>query len=613
MPKNTTKHNLVIYLIFILCLCAKQASADPLSSLGIPKVVPLEAAFVLELSHQDNILKANWQIAPSCYLYQNSIQFNITIDNQNQQLPVNDFPEGIVIDDPTFGKQITYQQMLDVDLNLSEILKKENQSTAMLTVAYQGCAKSGFCYPPVEKYFELTISNHQLQAINISTTKHIADAHSKDHDSPIILDDVSHLAAAPTTAFGYLSSIGTFYLFGLLLTFTPCVWPMIPILAGIIVGQSHLNTKKAFWLSLCYVLSMAFSYALAGIIAATLGKNLQASLQHPAIIISFSVLFALLGLMQLGIIRINMPAHFRLKDILHALHAKQESGTYIGAAIMGVLATLISSPCVTPALIFALGYISHSGNVLLGGSALLAMGLGMGTILLGIGTLGGKFLPRSGAWMHHVNQVFAIIMFGLSIWMLSRFYQQAWILVLWGLLSLFIAWCMNTFKKSASISARLGMLFVVVALFFFWGAFQGYKEPLQVFSFLTGHTQQSTDKFQTVTTKDELENLLEKARVANKPALVDFYADWCVACRHMEHEVFEDQAVLDQLKNWELIRVNVTTFNSEAESLLKKFDLIGPPAVLFFSPNASELTKYRIIGEVSKKQFLAQLAQISQD
>ena len=611
MPKNSTKHNLVIYLILMLCLLMTQsAPASSLTKLGIPKIVPLESAFVLDVTFEGNVLKANWNIAPDCYLYQNSIKFTLNASDKTEHLPINSFPDGIEINDPTFGNLITYQHALSLNVDLSKALQKTNQSLSILTIEYQGCAKSGFCYPPVVKSFDLKISDHQLTSIAITTDKssNTTADHTKNESKSKLIDDAK-LAQPPATTVGYLSSIGTFYLLGLLLTFTPCVWPMIPILAGVIVGQSHLNTRKAFWLSLCYVLSMALSYAIAGVIAASLGKNLQASLQHPAIIISFSILFALLGLMQLGIIRINMPPHFRLKDILHALHAKQESGTYIGAAIMGMLATVISSPCVTPALIFALGYISHSGNVLLGGSALLAMGLGMGSILLIIGTLGGKFLPRSGPWMHHVNQVFAIIMFGLSIWTLDRFYHQPWTLVLWGILCLFIAWCMNTFRKSANVSARFGVLFVVLALCFFYGAYRGDKDPQAVFASFAGHPQEiSKDKFQTITTDSELNDLLSKARQASKPALVVIYADWCVACQHMEHEVFSSSQVLTQLQNWVLIRVDVTTFNANAETILKKFDLIGPPAVLFFSPDVAELTKYRIIGGVPKKQFLAQLA-----
>ncbi len=614
MPINNTKYNLVIYLVLIIGLCViPLAKANPLSSLGLPKVVPLEAAFELTLTHEDNLLKANWQIAPNCYLYQNSIKFILNKGSAPNAISGIDFPPGIEIDDPTFGKQITYQHGLNLTVNLTKALQNAPYQ-ALLQIEYQGCAKSGFCYPPVVKYFELSVEKNQLVALMPTTVPELTTNKTVNtqQDKPL-LEEMS-LKEPAQTFWGYLSTIGTFYLAGILLSFTPCVWPMIPILASIIVGQAHLNTRKAFWLSLCYVLSMAISYAIAGIIAATLGKNLQASLQHPAIIISFSFLFAILGLMQLGIVRITMPPHFRLKDLLHALHAKQESGTYIGAAMMGVLATLISSPCITPALIFALGYISHSGSITLGGSALLAMGLGMGTLLLTIGTLGGKFLPRSGPWMHHVNQVFAIIMFGLSIWMLDRFYHQPWTLILWALLCIFIAFCMNTFKKQAGISARIGVVFVMVALTFLWGTYRGFHDPLQVLSHLVGETPEvSKDKFKTITTSGELNDILNKSQKQDKAVMVEIYADWCVACQHMERDVFSSSEVIGQLEPWRLVRLNVTNFNTQAEALLKKFDLIGPPAVLFFSPDGSELTKYRIIGGVSKKQFLIHLSQIKDE
>ncbi|MBS0287162.1 MAG: protein-disulfide reductase DsbD [Proteobacteria bacterium] len=616
MPNKNAKHNLVIYLIIFLCmLITYRAQASALSSLGIPKVLPLESAFSFELTQEDEVLVANWQIAPKCYLYQQSIKFSLrTPQGEMKTLPIESFPKAVTVDDAYFGKQAIYQHSLMLTLPQATILKELDNTTLLLTVEFQGCAESGFCYPPTNKTYELTIKDHQITSLlNARSPEPLNTLETKSKKPEE--NSVSKLATPPQTALGFLSSIGTFYLFGLLLTFTPCVWPMIPILAGVIVGQTHLSTRKAFRLSLCYVLSMAISYAIAGIIAATLGKNLQASLQHPGIIISFSILFSVLALMQLGILRITMPPHFRLKDILHALHAKQESGTYIGAAIMGMLATLISSPCVTPALIFALGYISHSGNILLGGSALLAMGFGMGTILLIIGTLGGKFLPRSGPWMHHVNQVFAIIMFGLSIWLMARIYHHAWILLLWGLLCLFIAWCMNTFKKSAGISARVGMVFVLLGLMLFWGAYQGYKDPLQVLSHLVGKEQPSAtaELFSTVTTQAELDTALSNAHREKRPSIVVFYADWCVACQHLEHEVFGSETVAQQLKNFSLIRVDVTTYNKQAEQLLSKFDLIGPPAVLFFSQDSKELTNFRIFGGASENQFSTVLEQVKKE
>ncbi len=619
MPNTHRINNLVIYFIYVLgLLFASALHASAFKPSGVPKVLDQESAFNLELKQDNDQIQATWFIAPNCYLYEKRLKFSL-VDSTGKTIELTPpiFPKSLTIDDPYFGKQEIYKYSLVIDMPLTDVLKTWESNQAILNVEYQGCAESGFCYPPTTKSYTLTIAGHHITNLSPKTTQDVAQNAAlatvkNENESP--LEDMSHLATIPQTPVGYLSSIGTFYLFGLLLTFTPCVWPMIPILAGIIVGQAHLNTRKAFRLSLCYVLSMAFTYAIGGIIAATLGKNLQASLQQPIVVVSFSLLFAILGFMQLGILKINLPRHLRLKDILHALHAKQESGTYIGAAIMGLLATLISSPCVTPALIFALGYISHSGNILLGGSALLALGLGMGTILLAIGTLGGKFLPRSGPWMQHVNQVFAIIMFGLSIWLLDRFYHQAWILILWGLLSLFIAWCLNTFKKNANLSARFGMLFVLLSLFMFWGAYKGFKEPLQLFAQFWGQSaEMTTDPFHTITTESELTDYLNLANKEKRPTLLVFYADWCVACQHLEHEVFSEKAVQEALKEWSLVRVDVTLFNAQAEHLLKKFDLIGPPAVLFLRPNASELTKYRIIGSVSEKSFLARLEQVEEN
>lgn len=619
MPHWKIKYNLFISLMLILCMHAVSAQIkqpDALSALALPKVLPAEQAFVFELSHTSTILNAKWQIAPGTYLYQDKLHITQIYPNGEQAplLKENQFPTAKKIQDPYFGEQSIYEHSFTIPISLKEHLTQANQHF-FIQIDYQGCSDTGFCYPPETKWYEVNISQHKILSAVPLTHAPLKEGHT-DKDSTPSLDiaDVPNFAQAQIKN-NFFASIATFYLIGVLLTFTPCVLPMIPILFGVIVGQKHLNTRKAFWLSLCYVLSMAFTYALAGVIAATLGKNLQARLQQPGVIIAFAGLFVYLGLAQLGAMRISFGQHF-LKDFLHKIHAKQESGTYIGAAIMGILATLISSPCVTAPLIGALSYISQSGNILLGASALLAMGLGMGTILLLIGTLGGKYIPKSGTWMNAVNQAFAVIMFALSLWLIARVFHSPWMLVLWGCLCLFIAWCMKTFRHRSGWSGRLGAVFIFYALLLFWGAWQGEVDPLKPLNNPWGQATKTASStiltFENIGSISALEAMQSQAQKGSQPFIVVFYADWCTSCKHLEHDVFDDPLVQKRLKNWNLLRADVTSFNEANQLLLKKFGLIGPPAVLFFDKTGKELTKYRIIGESSAKDFLAQFDQVEQ-
>jgi thiol:disulfide interchange protein DsbD len=245
---------------------------------------------------------------------------------------------------------------------------------------------------------------------------------------------------------------------------------------------------------------------------------------------------------------------------------------------------------------------------MLGGSALLALGLGMGTVLLALGTIGARFLPKSGPWMHHVNQVFSIVMFGLSIWLLGRIYHSPWILVLWGILGLFVAWCMNTFRARTGWSGRIGMIFVFYSAILFWGAIQGEQNPVKLLSFNPWkQSVESSNKmvFENIDSIASFDEIKAKTQKMSKPMMLVFYADWCISCQHLEHEVFTNSVVQKGLKSWQVVRADVSSYNEANQQLLKHFDLIGPPAVLFFDEKGSELKNYRIIGEISVKHFLA--------
>ena len=604
--------NAIFSLLFILSIsCSISASTNLAGNalLSLPHTLPADQALSLSLHYDNASLKLEWQIAPGCYLYQNQLQATLlTASNKKVSLlTTQPLPAPKIIDDPYFGQQAIYQGGLTVSLPLTLLLPYSLSNQPLwLQIDYQGCADSGFCYPPLTKWVKIKIAKDKI--IDILTLNEAPVFAPQNNSSSIPnLEQVQK----EHRVFG---AIITFYVLGILLAFTPCVFPMIPILMSIIVGQKYLNTRKAFFLSLSYVLSMAFTYALAGIIVATLGKNLQAQLQQPIVIIGFSSLFALLALIQMEVIHFSVFQFFRLNDLFTRLQTKQTSGTYIGAAIMGILATLISSPCVTAPLIGALSYISQSGNIVLGGSALLAMGLGMGTILLIVGTLGGKYIPKSGPWLQTVNQLFAIMMFGLSVWLLDRLFHGPFVLTLWGVLCLFMAYCMNTFRLKANLSARLGVIFVLYAGILFWGAWRGESDPLKPLRFNPWLINQSQDRsslnFQTIHTLAELKSVQVNMKNQDKPILLVFYADWCISCQHLERTLFSDPLAKEKLMHWKLVRADVTHYTQASEQLLKQFDLIGPPTLLFFDNNGKEITQYRIVGEVSVQKFLTQLDEV---
>lgn len=607
------KYNFIIIVLMLLISVTSiqaQINQNPSgTNLPFPKVLASEQAFMLHVEHQNSLVKFQWQIAPGCYLYKDRLHISIIQPDLTKAslMAHAKLPEAERVDDPSFGPEFIYKNQLTVPISLADYAKSAS-ANLKLQVQFQGCAESGFCYPPVTKWFEVSIVDHKVQSLTPLTQAPTLTTQKSTTESPKTTGGLTSLEGK-----GTFSIIASFYLVGILLTFTPCVLPMIPILFGVIVGESHLNTRKAFWLSLVYVISMSLTYALAGIVAATLGKNLQALFQKPIAIFSFAALFFYLGLVQLGVTRFHFPQRFQ--DMLTKLHHKQTGGSYVSAAIMGILATLIASPCVSAPLIGALSYISQSGNIVLGGSALLAMGLGMGTLLLIMGTLEGKLLPKKGPWMHAVNQIFAIMMFGLGVWLIGRIIPNSLTLALWGILLIFSAWCMGSFRKHSSYAGRAGIALVVYAFILFWGAWHGEEDPLKplLAGFWGDNPTQNPSLFATIDSEQALTPILEAAKKQQRPLMLVFSAEWCTACKHLEHKVFTDSSVQKSMSQITLIRADVSPYSEPNQVLLQKFALIGPPAILFFDKDGRELTSYRIIGEVTPKEFLTHLDQVKKD
>jgi thiol:disulfide interchange protein len=402
--------------------------------------------------------------------------------------------------------------------------------------------------------------------------------------------------------------------FGLLLAFTPCVLPMIPILVSIIVGQGNsITSKKAFSLSLIYVLAMATTYACAGIIAGLAGSYIQAYLQNPWILAAFCLIFLALALSLFGLFELQLPV--RLQQTISKWSHQQKKGNYFSVAMMGILATLIASPCVTAPLVGILSYIAKTGNATLGAVALFFMGVGMGIPLLIIGTIGGHYLPKSGPWMENIKKFFGFLLLGLAIWIIQRVIPAEWTMLLWATLVISIAIYMGVFSSRpisflSSVTKILSVLILMYGLAIVFGAFQGNQDPLEPISLHNMKNVSESIQFQQIQNISEFKTSLSVAKTQHKPIMLDFYAQWCTACKEMEKNTFTNTEVKKLLKGFILLRIDLTNINTENTNLAKHFNVIAPPATLFFDKYGKEFD-VKIVGDIGSKKFIQVLQQIS--
>jgi thiol:disulfide interchange protein DsbD len=397
----------------------------------------------------------------------------------------------------------------------------------------------------------------------------------------------------------------TFFGFGLLLALTPCVLPMIPILSGIIIGKKDITHKKAFLLSVVFVLASSVTYSVAGVLAGYFGENLQVLFQNPWALISFSLIFIALAFSMFGFYELQMPKF--IQNEATELSSKGGSG-YLGASIMGFLSTLIVGPCVAPPLAGALIYIGQTGDALLGGLALFSLSIGMGIPLIIVGT-GISKLPKAGIWMEKVKKLFGILMLGLAIWILERLLTEQISLLLWAILILSAPVVIGMFRDSNILTRIIGVILIVYGLMVLGMSYRGSGDMLNpVGSLMTDQEQLKLQKikFETIKTLVELKVSLNE----NKVAIVDFYADWCISCKEMEKEIFSNKSVVDLSKGIKYIKIDVTKNDAEDKEILKFYGIIGPPTVLFYN-SGKELKSMRIIGEVSVETFKEKIIAIN--
>jgi thiol:disulfide interchange protein DsbD len=541
-----------------------------------------------ELTEANHVV-TSWKVAPGYFLYVDKMQFGT--DPVMTFTPT--FPPSTKKQDPVRGQVAVYSGDFVIPLQLDGSV-----SALHLNVAYQGCSKDGFCYPPTKKSFELTFSGTPVTADSnrIVTSQGISSLLTDQYG-------VQNLLATKHRNVLFL----VFLCLGILMAFTPCVLPMLPILTGIIAGQKR-NTSSLhnFLLSACYVLGMAVTYALAGMLAAYAGGSLQVWLQTPAVIIFSSALFTLLAFSLFEFY--ELPISRRWQNTVTAWSMRHEGGTFIGVFFMGVLSTLVVSPCVTAPLVGVLLYIGRTGDMLLGGSVLFMMGLGMGLPLMLLGMSAGRWLPKSGPWMHAVTKSFGVVMLGMAIWLLGRIIPLTAMMLIWGLylvgialfFSLYLTRVIGRHKINHSLGFATGLLGV-----FMIGSTLGVPALVNRWTGDVGTVaMQASSDFAVVHDQAGLSRLLAEATAAGRPVLVDFYADWCTSCVIMDTEVFAHKNVQAALQPFKLVRVDLSQNSAADQSLMQAYSVVAPPTVIFFSAAGQEVNSRRIVGEMGAKDFL---------
>ena len=548
-------------------------------------------------------LVLNWEIEPGYYLYKN--KFSTDSTDSDVTLGAYEFPKGKSKEDPAFGQVEVYygQNNVSIPFQITDAIKKEFN----LNVAYQGCKEDSVCYPPIRKTLTVSVpaSFDSLEIINQASAS----------NSPLLISEQDSITQKLKDK-SLLINILSFFGFGFLLALTPCVFPMIPILSGIIVGEGERITRtRAIMLSISYVIAMALTYSVLGVFAGIFSINLQAASQNVWVLVFFSGIFVLLALSMFGFYKLHLPASWQSK--LSASHDQSHHGTLKGAAIMGVLSAIIVGPCVAPPLAGALLYISQTGDALLGGLALFAMGLGFGIPLLIVGATSGELLPRAGMWMENIKHVFGVIMLGVAIWFLERVLPVSIILILWAALLITTAVFMGALDRLEPISTAwqrlskgLGIVILVYGIMLVVAATYGTGTLLQPFNKQGSVVSEQALSFKMISNLAELDKELEQAKTEGKYVMLDFYADWCVVCHEMESYTFSDPLVQKTLQQVTLLKVDVTKNNDDDKAFLKQFDLFGPPAILFFEKDSAELKSHRLVGFVKARPFVEHVNQV---
>ncbi|MGL6231210.1 protein-disulfide reductase DsbD [Aeromonas rivipollensis] len=579
----------LLLLLSLLAAPTQASSQDLLSSLGIeasaqPKFLKVDEAFVLESEQQGNKLLLTLRLADGYYLYRHSI----SVKGDNLAFEPLALPAGTEHEDDFFGKTRVFYQELQIPVTLTQV-----GDSASLTISYQGCTE-GLCYPPTDKRIPVQPLTATGDAAGQTDPADATEAPAGSQQDRL---------AAALGSQGFWLSIAAFFALGLGLAFTPCVFPMYPILTGIIAGAGqHLSTRRAFLLSLVYVQGMAVTYTLLGLVVASAGLKFQAALQHPYVLIGLSVMFVLLALSMFGLYTLQLPSSLQTR--LSGLSNRQQGGSVVGVAIMGMISGLVCSPCTTAPLSGALIYVAQSGDLWLGGAALYALSLGMGLPLLLLGTSGGKLLPKAGAWMDVIKQLFGFALLAVPILLLSRLLSDQVATLLWLGWALLLCGYLyhHNQHRPHSVGKSLGGFVLLLAMM---SLVVVGKDLLLPEPGVKASTGAEAPQFIRIKTLDDLKTRLEAAR--GKPVLLDLYADWCVACKEFEHKTFSDPAVRARFNDMVLLQADVTANDDADVDLLNGLNVLGLPTLIFFDAAGNEVSGQRVTGFMGPAEFLGQL------
>ncbi|MBS0600122.1 MAG: protein-disulfide reductase DsbD [Proteobacteria bacterium] len=593
-------------------LFGKKPSADDL--------LDAEQAFFVEApAVEPGAVRLRWTIADGYYLYRARLKVEpegalppgITIAGV-------DTPAGEIKDDPSFGRTEVWHEAAIATVRLTRSGAGLGAQPLRLRAEWQGCNEPvGVCYPPQSKTWTLELPAATATAMSATaaaapagpgaTPAATAPAPEPEQDRMARMLRNERFLALPA-----------FFGFGLLLSFTPCVFPMVPILSGLIVGRGRHTTRgHAFGLSVVYVLAMASTYTVAGVVAASFGENLQAAFQHPGVLIAFALLFVALALSMFGLYQLQLPGALQAR--LSEISGHQRGGDYAGVAIMGLLSALIVGPCVAPPLIGALAVIASTGDRLLGGAALFAMSLGMGVPLLAIGASAGHFLPRAGHWMDKVKAVFGVALLAVALVMLDRVLPAALIMLAWAVLLVVSATYMGALQPIPqgapwwrTLIKGLGLVLLMQGALLLIGVAAGARDPLRPLAGIVaagGNSEAAHGlAFRRIVSLAELD--AEIAAAGGRPVLLDFYADWCVACKELERDTFPDPQVRARLAGFVRLQADVTANSADDRALLRRYGLVGPPAILIFGADGRERTELRTVGFVGPEPFAELLGRV---
>lgn len=577
------------YLLLAFCLLTTLSlqAADLFNNK--PKFLPVDQAFQLHAEQQHENILLNWQIIDNYYLYQDKLEFSLNgqpIDVQPQFLSTAEQYQ-----DPYFGTVNIFKYQLALKLPLPN-----KGAQDLLDVTYQGCTQ-GFCYPPETKQFVLGEIPQVAMAAQMKTD----ELQSAAGNSDVLSSQQNQLA---DSLFQSKYAMLWFFVLGIGLAFTPCVLPMLPLLSAIVIGSrtEQSNTWRAVALSFVYVQGMALTYTLLGLLVVLIGLPFQVALQSPYVLIGLSLVFTLLALSMFGVFTLQLPSSLQTK--LTQLSQQQKSGAFFGVFAMGAIAGLVASPCTSAPLSGALLYVAQSGDFVIGALTLYLLALGMGLPLILITVFGNKILPKSGAWMENVKTAFGFVMLALPVFLLSRILPAVWEPRLWALLGVsFFVWLAMQ-MRTYGIGLFFRILFFIAAI--------TLAQPLQ--AWLWQNNTQSTEnqsavqnslEFQQVHSYDELQQAL--AQNPKSMAMLDLYADWCIACKEFDHKTFADSKVQAALKDVLLLRIDMTNNSENNRTLMKQLSVTGLPTLIFFNAEGKEIAAQRISGFMESETFLQNL------